>query len=399
MVSSTKNLLVVEDNLINQKVMLGMLRTIGFKNIGLASNGMEAVRMVRGKPAAYDIVLMDVNMPIMDGHQATKEIRASGILVPIVAMTAYALKGDRELCIEHGMNDYIAKPVNKKRLIMVLAKWLLRMTDYRKNFDLRLAELQRHEEASRERPEGKLEQGPATGSSDAPVPAAVDLAKPSPSQPVTQESTRAAEAASSASQATSGLGHEAQQHVPAVAAKSAEPAAEAPAAAPPVATISHPQFERPVTAANIASLTAQTEAEKPPEVASSASLPHRAAAAASQESAFASAQAPTPAGGEGSDVPLAPSSSEGSDDASRGPTHAAEPGQVREVSEVPPQSEEPSSCRVPSDRKHDSTEEVNEVSHDITPAEADPSSETSGGGAGGAPIGVAGPETAVGGCR
>ncbi|SPQ20813.1 a9ee11a8-51fd-454b-9ba8-be744ac0d774 [Thermothielavioides terrestris] len=148
MVSSTKSLLVVEDNLINQKVMLGMLRSIGFRNISLASNGIEAVRMVRGRPAAYDVVLMDVNMPIMDGHEATRHIRAGGILVPIVAMTAYALKGDRERCIEHGMNDYIAKPVNKQRLIMVLAKWLLRKTNCRKNFEERISELTRYEEVT-----------------------------------------------------------------------------------------------------------------------------------------------------------------------------------------------------------------------------------------------------------
>ncbi|KAK4039888.1 hypothetical protein C8A01DRAFT_46707 [Parachaetomium inaequale] len=147
MVSSTKNLLVVEDNLINQKVMLGMLRAIGFKNVGLASNGLEAVRMVRGKPAAYDMLLMDINMPIMDGNAATRDIRAAGILVPIVAMTAYALKGDRERCLEHGMNDYIAKPVDKKRLIKVLGKWLLRMTDYRKNYEEQLTELRRQRQA------------------------------------------------------------------------------------------------------------------------------------------------------------------------------------------------------------------------------------------------------------
>ncbi len=137
--SSTKNLLVVEDNLINQKVMLGMLRSIGFKNVSLAPDGAEAVRMVRGKPAAYDAVLMDINMPIMDGHTASKNIRAAGIWVPIVAMTAYALKGDKERCLENGMNDYVAKPVDKMQLVKVLGKWLLRMTDYRKNFEERFA--------------------------------------------------------------------------------------------------------------------------------------------------------------------------------------------------------------------------------------------------------------------
>lgn len=144
-VAPIKSLLLVEDNVINQKVMLGLLRSFGFKNTALASNGSEAVDMVRSKPAAYDIVLMDINMPIMDGHQASKAIRDAGIRVPIVAMTAYALKGDRERCLEHGMNDYIPKPVDKKYLIKVLAKWLLKMKDYRKIFDEQMNKLRSYE--------------------------------------------------------------------------------------------------------------------------------------------------------------------------------------------------------------------------------------------------------------
>ncbi|KAK4173233.1 putative signal transduction histidine-protein kinase [Triangularia setosa] len=144
-VAPVKSLLLVEDNIINQKVMLGLLRSLGFKNIALASNGSEAVNMVRNKPAAYDIVLMDINMPIMDGHQASRAIRDAGIRVPIVAMTAYALKGDRERCLEHGMNDYIPKPVDKKYLIKVLGKWLLHMKDYRKAFDEQMNKLRGYE--------------------------------------------------------------------------------------------------------------------------------------------------------------------------------------------------------------------------------------------------------------
>lgn len=129
--ASTKSLLLAEDNIINQKVMVGMLRSIGFKNVALAANGSEAVKMVRGKPAAYDLVLMDINMPILDGHKASVQIREAGIRVPIVAMTAYALKGDKERCLEHGMDDYIPKPVQKQFLIKVLGKWLLTEKDYR----------------------------------------------------------------------------------------------------------------------------------------------------------------------------------------------------------------------------------------------------------------------------
>lgn len=132
-VASGKTLLLVEDNVINQKVMLGMLRSVGFKNIDLASDGVEAVNMVSRKPVGYDLVFMDINMPVLDGHEASSRIRRAGINVPIVAMTAYALKGDRERCLEHGMNDYVPKPVDKKYLIKTLAKWLLLTRDYRKD--------------------------------------------------------------------------------------------------------------------------------------------------------------------------------------------------------------------------------------------------------------------------
>ncbi|RKU40822.1 hypothetical protein DL546_002393 [Coniochaeta pulveracea] len=131
-VAAIKTLLLVEDNTINQKVMVGMLRSLGFKNTDLASNGAEAVSIVRSKPAAYDLVLMDISMPILDGNQASMRIRDGGILVPIVAMTAYALKGDKERCLEHGMDDYISKPVDKKQLTSVLYKWLVEEKEYRK---------------------------------------------------------------------------------------------------------------------------------------------------------------------------------------------------------------------------------------------------------------------------
>lgn len=131
-VAPIKSLLLVEDNLINQKVMVGMLRQLGFKNIELAGNGAEAVAIVRAKPAAFDLVLMDISMPIVDGHEASKRIRDSGILVPIIAMTAYALKGDKEKCLEHGMDDYVSKPVDRKQLITVLYTWLCEHGDYRK---------------------------------------------------------------------------------------------------------------------------------------------------------------------------------------------------------------------------------------------------------------------------
>jgi len=119
-----KRLLVVEDNVINQKVMLGLLRSLEFSNVELAGDGAQAISLVRSAPAAFDLVLMDINMPLMDGHEATAQIRKSGNAIPIVAMTAYALKGDREQCLGSGMNDYISKPINRDALAVLLMHWL-----------------------------------------------------------------------------------------------------------------------------------------------------------------------------------------------------------------------------------------------------------------------------------
>jgi osomolarity two-component system sensor histidine kinase TcsA len=80
------------------------------ENVALASKGAEAVNMGRHNLAAYDL-LLDINMPILDGHEASLQIRNNGSRIPIIAMTVYALKGDRERCFEHGMDDYIPKPV------------------------------------------------------------------------------------------------------------------------------------------------------------------------------------------------------------------------------------------------------------------------------------------------
>jgi osomolarity two-component system sensor histidine kinase TcsA len=130
-IAPKKRLLLVEDNLINQKVMLGILRALGFKNVKVATDGVQAISQVLGSSTVFDLVLMDINMPFLDGHDATTEIRKSGNKVPIVAMTAYALKGDRELCLEKGMDDYIPKPVSRNVLVRVLLKWLPKETDYR----------------------------------------------------------------------------------------------------------------------------------------------------------------------------------------------------------------------------------------------------------------------------
>jgi len=109
--------LVAEDNLINQKVSLKMLSAAGY-NSSAVSNGKEAVEAV--KRGDFDIVLMDIQMPEIDGYKATEQIRAlkdSKKNIPIIALTAHALIGDREKCINAGMTDYIAKPVLGQELI------------------------------------------------------------------------------------------------------------------------------------------------------------------------------------------------------------------------------------------------------------------------------------------
>ncbi len=121
-------ILLAEDNVTNQIVALSVLKKLGFHADAVA-NGREAVKALSTVP--YDLVLMDVQMPDMDGFEATRLVRAPGSpaldrRVPIVAMTAHALKGDRERCLDAGMDDYVAKPINAQELLEAVEKQLLR---------------------------------------------------------------------------------------------------------------------------------------------------------------------------------------------------------------------------------------------------------------------------------
>ena len=119
-------ILLVEDNKVNKLVAEGILGKLGFI-ADTADNGQQAINMLEA--ASYDIVFMDVQMPVMDGYQATMAIRsgktkAANPNVPIIAMTAHAMKGDREKCLQSGMDDYISKPISPRKLSKVLEKWL-----------------------------------------------------------------------------------------------------------------------------------------------------------------------------------------------------------------------------------------------------------------------------------
>ncbi|HSD93520.1 MAG TPA: response regulator [Methyloceanibacter sp.] len=118
-------ILLVEDNEINQEVALGQLEDAELL-VDLAENGEIAVQMAREND--YDAVLMDMQMPVMDGVEATKIIRSDARLqgLPIIAMTANAMASDRELCLEAGMNDHIAKPIDPSQLFGVLLRWIRR---------------------------------------------------------------------------------------------------------------------------------------------------------------------------------------------------------------------------------------------------------------------------------
>jgi PAS domain S-box-containing protein len=114
-------ILVAEDNTTNQVVAFGMLRKLGYEDVVMASDGAQACQMGLTEP--FDVILMDCQMPELDGYEATRRLRAGGCTAPIVAMTANAIKGDRERCIEAGMNDYITKPIDLKVLRNVLGRW------------------------------------------------------------------------------------------------------------------------------------------------------------------------------------------------------------------------------------------------------------------------------------
>ena len=119
------HLLLVDDNVINQKVATLQLQKLGY-TVDTAANGLLALEAI--KNARYDLVLMDCQMPVMDGFEATRQLRQleqpTGNRLPVIAMTANAMEGDRQRCLDSGMDDYLTKPINTGHLTATLKRWL-----------------------------------------------------------------------------------------------------------------------------------------------------------------------------------------------------------------------------------------------------------------------------------
>ena len=123
-IKQSVRILLAEDNMVNQKLATMMLTKAGY-TVEVVGNGRLALETFIKTPDAFDLILMDVQMPEMDGLEATRQIRLQGFTdVPIVAMTANAMVGDREKCIESGMDDYITKPIKREVVFKILEKCL-----------------------------------------------------------------------------------------------------------------------------------------------------------------------------------------------------------------------------------------------------------------------------------
>jgi len=130
--SSDIKILLVEDNPVNQLVAGGIFENLGLTNITItitiSSNGKDAITTIEeemdSNKEPFHLIFMDCQIPVMDGYQSTQILRAMNIKIPIIAMTANAMEGDREKCINSGMDDYLSKPIDIKILTNVVSKWL-----------------------------------------------------------------------------------------------------------------------------------------------------------------------------------------------------------------------------------------------------------------------------------
>ena len=130
---SPYRILITDDHPVNMMFAVKLLKKIGFKKIDQAVSGVEAVEKSKALDG-YDLILMDCQMPEMDGFEASRQIRAfektgNRKRIPIIAMTANAMEGDRDLCLQAGMDDYLSKPINPDKLSEVLFRWFLQSGD------------------------------------------------------------------------------------------------------------------------------------------------------------------------------------------------------------------------------------------------------------------------------
>ena len=167
-------ILLVEDSLYNQKLAVGLLERQGH-TVSVAGNGAEAIAQLQAQPASHplDLVLMDVQMPDVDGLEATRRIRSAerltGEHIPIIAMTAQALQGDREKCLEAGMDDYLTKPVRARELQDRITQVLARLAAWKE---------QTVEESSESLPGDTTNSTSRTESSPPPAPAGSPVTPP-----------------------------------------------------------------------------------------------------------------------------------------------------------------------------------------------------------------------------
>ena len=119
------HILLVEDNPVNQKLAKLMLTKAGY-HVDVVNNGKEAVEKYTRSPENFDLIFMDIQMPEMDGMEATETIRGEGFnTIPIIAMTAHAMRGDRKRCLDAGMDDYITKPIKREAVFQIIEKWAI----------------------------------------------------------------------------------------------------------------------------------------------------------------------------------------------------------------------------------------------------------------------------------